>query len=50
MYSKYAGTEISMADSDFVLLKEGDVIGKLGDNDSIGSLRPLGSRVLLKVP
>eukprot|EP01023_Acetabularia_acetabulum_P016157 TRINITY_DN1797_c0_g1_i1.p2 TRINITY_DN1797_c0_g1~~TRINITY_DN1797_c0_g1_i1.p2 ORF type:complete len:238 (-),score=45.93 TRINITY_DN1797_c0_g1_i1:336-995(-) len=50
MYSKYAGTEISMQDSDFVLLKEADVIGKLGDSESIAKLQPLGSRVLLKAP
>mmetsp|Transcript_3054 Transcript_3054/g.10993 ORF Transcript_3054/g.10993 Transcript_3054/m.10993 type:complete len:234 (+) Transcript_3054:58-759(+) len=47
MYAKYAGTEVSMDDQEFVLLKESDIIGIRGSD--VGSLAPLQDRVLIEV-
>lgn len=48
VYSKYAGTEVELADASFVLLKEDDVIGLLSGDD-IAALKPLQDRVLIEV-
>jgi len=48
VYSKYAGTEVAVDGSDFVLLKEEDIIGVL-NSDNITDLLPLGDRVLIEV-
>ncbi|GAB4818864.1 hypothetical protein N2152v2_005910 [Parachlorella kessleri] len=48
VYSKYAGTEIKLQDSDYVLLKEDDVIGLLSSPD-VSQLKPLQDRVLIEV-
>mmetsp|Transcript_21768 Transcript_21768/g.37124 ORF Transcript_21768/g.37124 Transcript_21768/m.37124 type:complete len:218 (+) Transcript_21768:44-697(+) len=48
VYSKFAGTDISVGDENHVLLKEDDVIGVLPKGEKISSLRPLSDRVLIK--
>jgi len=48
VYSKYAGTEVAVDGSEYVLLKEEDVIGIL-NSESITDLLPLGDRVLIEV-
>lgn len=48
VYSKYAGTEVSISGDEHVLLKEEDVIGVLPSGDKIAKLKPLGDRVLIK--
>lgn len=48
IYSKYAGTEISIGGAEHVLLKEDDVIGVLSASDKISQLKPLGDRVLIQ--
>lgn len=48
IYSKFAGTDISVGEEAHVLLKEDDVIGVLSKGDKIGSMLPLGDRVLIK--
>lgn len=50
LYSKYAGTEIAIGEDEHVLLKEDDVIGVLSSDDRISKLKPLGDRVLIKMP
>ena len=47
MYSKYAGTEVKMDDQDYVILKEGDVIGIRGAD--VDTLKPLQDRILIEV-
>jgi chaperonin GroES len=46
VYSKYAGTEVTIGDVPHLLLKSEDVIGTL-DGDDIAHLKPYGDRVLL---
>jgi|APGre2960657444_1045066.scaffolds.fasta_scaffold26039_2 chaperonin GroES len=46
VYSKYAGTEVSVAGVAHLVLKSEDVIGTL-DGDDIGALKPYGDRVLI---
>mmetsp|Transcript_16845 Transcript_16845/g.30026 ORF Transcript_16845/g.30026 Transcript_16845/m.30026 type:complete len:221 (-) Transcript_16845:95-757(-) len=48
MYSKYAGTEITAADEEYVLLKEDEVIGVM-PTSSVADLKPTGDKVLLKL-
>lgn len=48
VYSKYAGTEVSIGEDAHVLLKEDDVIGVLSAGDDISKLKPLGDRVLIQ--
>lgn len=48
VYSKYAGTELSVSDDSFVLLKTEDCIGKM-TNDDVSSMQPLGDRILIEV-
>eukprot|EP01024_Parvocaulis_polyphysoides_P057337 TRINITY_DN6094_c0_g1_i3.p3 TRINITY_DN6094_c0_g1~~TRINITY_DN6094_c0_g1_i3.p3 ORF type:complete len:224 (-),score=51.20 TRINITY_DN6094_c0_g1_i3:180-827(-) len=50
IYSKYAGTELDVQEQSYILLKEGDVVGILSGDGSVASLKPLGSRILLKIP
>lgn len=46
VYSKYAGTEVSTATEEQMLLKAEDVIGTLAGDD-ISALKPFSDRVLL---
>jgi len=48
VYSKYAGTEVTLGGEDHIILKEADCIG-LMSGDDIGALKPLGDRVLVKL-
>lgn len=48
VYSKYAGTELTVGDDSFVLLKEDDCIGKM-PSDDVAKMLPLGDRVLIEV-
>lgn len=48
VYSKYAGTEVSLDGQEHVILKEDDVIGLLSTTN-IADLKPLGDRVLIQV-
>lgn len=48
VYSKYAGTEVEMQGTEYVLLKEDDVIG-LMSGDDVSKLQPLQDRVLIEV-
>jgi chaperonin GroES len=48
VYSKYAGTEVALDKTDYVLLKEEDVIGVM-PSPSIPELLPLGDRILIEV-
>ncbi|KAK9804171.1 hypothetical protein WJX73_008285 [Symbiochloris irregularis] len=48
VYSKYAGTEVSLKGAEHVILKEDDVIGLLPGKD-ISELKPLGDRILIQV-
>ena len=48
VYSKYAGTELTVGDDSFVLLKEDDCIGKMPLED-VAKMLPLGDRVLIEV-
>jgi len=46
VYSKYAGTEVTVSGVAHLLLKAEDVIGTL-DGDAIGELKPYGDRLLV---
>lgn len=48
VYSKFAGTEVEFNGTDFLLLKEDDIVGLL-KGDDIKDLKPLNDRVLIKV-
>ncbi|KAG8072675.1 hypothetical protein GUJ93_ZPchr0006g44250 [Zizania palustris] len=48
IYSKYAGTEVELNDSNHLILKEDDIIGILETDDS-KDMKPLGYHVLIKV-
>lgn len=48
MYSKYAGTEVELNDSNHLILKEDDIIGIL-ETDDAKDMKPLSDRVLIKV-
>ncbi|KQK02044.1 20 kDa chaperonin, chloroplastic [Brachypodium distachyon] len=48
VYSKYAGTEVELNDSNHLILKEDDIIGIL-ETDDVKDMKPLGDRVLIKV-
>jgi len=48
VYSKFAGTEVSLEGQEHVLLKEDDVIGLLSSTN-IADLKPLGDRILIQV-
>eukprot|EP00884_Botryococcus_braunii_P005863 jgi/Botrbrau1/15278/Bobra.97_1s0004.1 len=48
VYSKYAGTDIKLQGTEYVILKEDDVIGILA-TDNIVDLKPLGDRILIEV-
>lgn len=48
VYSKFAGTEITVEGGEHVLLKEDDVIGLLNSTD-ISELKPLADRILIQV-
>ncbi|CAL5223459.1 g5978 [Coccomyxa viridis] len=48
VYSKYAGTELKVSGTEYVILKEDDVIGILS-TDNIADLKPLGDRLLVEV-
>ncbi|KAF5836007.1 chaperonin 10 kd subunit-domain-containing protein [Dunaliella salina] len=48
IFSKFAGTDISVGDDAHVLLKEEDVIGLLPENELIPNLTPLSDRILIK--
>ena len=47
VYSKMAGTEVSTASAEQVILRVDDVIGTLPEGDDIAKLRPTGDRVLV---
>lgn len=46
VYSKFAGTEVSTADADCIILKAEDCIGTL-EGDDIAKLKPFSDRVLI---
>ncbi|BAF10223.1 20 kDa chaperonin, chloroplastic [Oryza sativa Japonica Group] len=48
VYSKYAGTEVELNDSNHLILKEDDIIGIL-ETDDAKDMKPLSDRVLIKV-
>ncbi|TVU28896.1 hypothetical protein EJB05_20434 [Eragrostis curvula] len=48
VYSKYAGTEVELNDSNHLILKEDDIIGIL-ETDDVKDMKPLNDRVLIKV-
>jgi len=48
VYSKYAGTELKVSGTEYVILKEDDVIGILS-TDNIADLKPLGDRILVEI-
>uniref|UniRef100_A0A061QYW8 20 kDa chaperonin, chloroplastic n=1 Tax=Tetraselmis sp. GSL018 TaxID=582737 RepID=A0A061QYW8_9CHLO len=48
MFAKYAGTEVSVGDDEYVLLTTDDVIGTMPSN-KIAELKPTGNRILVKV-
>lgn len=48
VYSKFAGTEVEFNGTDFLLLKEDDIVGLL-KGDDIKDLKPLNDRVLIKI-
>jgi chaperonin GroES len=48
VYSKYAGTEVELNDSNNLILKEDDIIGIL-ETDDAKDMKPLSDRGLIKV-
>ncbi|XP_062220487.1 20 kDa chaperonin, chloroplastic-like [Phragmites australis] len=48
VYSKYAGTEVELNDSNYLILKEDDIIGIL-ETDDVKDMKPLNDRVLIMV-
>lgn len=48
VYSRYAGTDVELNDSNHLILKEDDIIGIL-ETDDAKDMKPLGDRVLIQV-
>lgn len=48
VYSKYAGTEISVQEAEHIILKEDDVIGVL-EGEDVSAMQPLQDRLLVRV-
>ncbi|KAF7080796.1 hypothetical protein CFC21_084810 [Triticum aestivum] len=48
VYSKYAGMEVELNDSNHLILKEDDIIGIL-ETEDVKDMKPLSDRVLIKV-
>lgn len=48
VYSRYAGTEVELNDTNHLILKEDDIIGIL-ETDDAKDMKPLSDRVLIKV-
>lgn len=47
MYSRFAGTKMKIADDEYIIMKESDVIGTKGA--SVADLKPTEDRLLVKV-
>ncbi|XP_075265644.1 uncharacterized protein LOC142358055 [Convolutriloba macropyga] len=47
MFGKYSGTEVEVAEEEYMLLKEADILGTM-PTSSVADMKPTGSRVLVK--